>query len=91
MRSKKEIKKKIKELEKEKKEVPEYSMFGDPNWLVADKKVKILKKCVDLDPGEIQARLDELLDEYEGEFPDDPADKARVDAYDWVLGNTDEL
>ena len=91
MRTKKEIDKKIKELQAERKKLPEFSMFDDANWSLIDRQVAQLKQCKDLHPGEIRNKLDSMLDEYDGEFPDNPIDKARVDVWDWLLGNVDEF
>jgi len=93
MRTNTQVKKKIKELYAERKKLPEYSNFGDENWKIIDAEVRILERFLKnlWTYGDTKDRLDELLEDYGGDFPDNQIDKAKCDTYDWLLENIDEL
>ncbi len=97
MKNIKEIKSGIKSLQKERKELPKYSMFGTNNWLLLDAKIAILEKTLkDFKRKylylELREKLDNILEEYSGDFPPyESQDKYKVDTYDWLLGNTEDL
>lgn len=94
MRKISEIKKKIEELKKERKKLPQYSMFGTPNWLLLDTNIRILEDVIKNKRDEIllEEKWDSLVEEYGGNFPDDDTeDYARMNTYDWLLEKTDEL
>ncbi len=90
MRTNKEIKKKIKELQKERRKLPQYSFFGDDNWGTLDKQIEVLEgildKSIDADD-----ELEKMKDYYNDNFPEEEIEKAKMDVLDWVLKNTDEL
>ena len=93
VRNKKEIEKVIEELKKERRTLPPYSKFGDPNWEIIDTQVNILEKVLKekLDELDIEKKLDNLLDVYDGNFPEETVPLAIVHAYDWLLENIEEL
>ena len=94
MKSKKEIQKCIEKLKLLHTGIPHYSKFGDNNWRCIDVQVEILEQVLklDLDETSLQNMLDEILDKYDGNFPDENTDdKHKTDALDWVIGKyTDE-
>lgn len=87
MRTKKEIKSKIKELSNDRKTLPQYSMFGTNNWKTLDKELEILKS--NLTETQVKKALNKMIDYYEGNFPEDETEKTKMDTYDWLLGNRD--
>ena len=89
MRSKKEIKKKIQELSKERKELPHYSIFGNNNWGTLDANLEILQ--ANLTKVEVKEALEKMSEYYNGNFPEEEIEKSKMNTYDWLLGNTDEL
>jgi len=94
MRTITEIKNKIKELKKERKTLPQYSMFGTPNWLLIDTNIRIMEDVIKnkRSPIFLEEKLDSLSEEYGGNFPDDDTeDRARMNTYDWLLKKQDEL
>lgn len=42
LKTEEEIKLKIAKILKEKESLPEFSMFNDPNWLIADEQIRAL-------------------------------------------------
>ena len=92
MRTKTQINKKVKEIQKERKTLPPYSMFGTPNWKMMDAQVDLLKWCLKKKEIEIEFASKTLLEQYNNDFPpDDTVDNAKVNTYDWVLGKTEDL
>jgi len=94
MRTITEIKKKIEELKKERKTLPQYSMFGTPNWLLMDINIRILEDVIKNKQSQtfLEEKLDNLIEEYGGNFPDDDTqDYAKMNTYDWLLEQRDEL
>ncbi len=93
MRSNIQVKKKIKALQVERKTLPEYSNFGDENWKIIDVQIRVLNRFLlnFWTHGDTKDRLDELLEDYGGDFPDKPIDKAKCDTYDWLLENIEDL
>jgi len=90
MRTAKEIKNKLTRIEKERKTIRQYSMFGDNNWGTMDKQIEVLRNVLNkkIDPDD---ELEEMKDYYNDNFPEEQIEKSKMDALDWVLGNTDEL
>jgi len=91
MRIKKEIKKKIKELQKEYSKLPHYSMFGDDNWKRRDAMLAILNGALEQGEEWVENKLERMTDYYEGNFPEDEVEKLKMDTYDWLLNNIDEI
>ena len=87
MRTKKEIKEKIKEVSEERKTIREFSVFGDPNWKTMDAELEILK--ANLSEDEVGEALERMTDYYDGDFPKESVEKSKMDTYDWLLGNRD--
>jgi len=89
MRTKKEIEKKLKEVEKERKTIKEYNIFGGNNWRPMDKQIEILKKCIKDKNYDAQEELDKMIDYNDGNFPESEIEKAKMDILDFVVRNTD--
>ena len=92
MRTKAQINKKIKEIQKERKTLPKYSMFGTENWDTMDSQVVLLKWCLSKEEIEIDNASDDLLEQYNNNFPpQDTVDYAMMNTYVWILEKNDEL
>jgi bisphosphoglycerate-independent phosphoglycerate mutase (AlkP superfamily) len=97
LRTKKEIKAKIAEEKKERKTLPERSMFGDNNWERIDANLEVLEwalKEYDLD--EIKEALEREYsnwDESDPDFDDSDYEDMRnaVQPYQWLIGEIDEF
>ena len=91
MKSKKAIQECIKKLKLLRTGIPPRSMFGDNNWGCIDKQVEVLKQSLNKSEDDLKSDLEKTLDGWGGNFPEENTpDKWKVDALDWVLGNTDE-
>ena len=75
MRTAEEIKRQVAGLTAMKSTLPEFSMFGDPNWEAIDAQIEVL---------EGRETADEY--EYEHEYVFDQAEQAA----EWLAGRTDE-
>lgn len=91
MRTNKEIKEKLKELQEEYSKLPHYSMFGNDNWKRRDTITNIFNEALKQGEEWIEDKLEKMTDYYEGNFPEDDIEKLKMDAYDWLLNNIDEL
>lgn len=93
MRTKKEIRKAINEKEVERKKLPHYSIFGNDNWGTLDEELYILEEVIAgrLDEDDIEDKLDDILEENGGDFAKEEKEKAKLETYDWLLGNIDEF
>lgn len=91
MRTEKEIKEKLKELQEEYSKLPHYSFFGDDNWKRRDGVLTILNEALKQEEDWVKDKLEKMTDYYDGDFPEDELEKAKMDTYDWLLNHTDEL
>ena len=91
MKTKKQIQSKIKSITKEYSKLPQYSMFGDNNWRQRDIMLGILSQALKQGKDWIDEQLEKMKDYYDGNFPEDEAEKRKIDTLDWLMGNIDEL
>ena len=89
-RTEKEIEKVIVGIKKERKRLPEFSIFEDNNWETFDEEIKTLEECLKLDETDIEGKLNELLDACDS-LGIDPCENYAIKVYDWVLDKTDEF
>jgi hypothetical protein len=91
MRTKKEIKKQLEEVIAEYKTLPQYNYFGDDNWERRDIYIKWLTKAIEDKTFDAEEELDKMKDYYDDNFPNDENEKLKMDIFDWLLGNIDEI
>lgn len=91
MRTKKEIRKKLKEIQEEYSKLPHHSFFGDDNWKRRDTMLGILNEALKQGKDWVEDKLERMTDYYEENFPEDDIEKLKMDCYDWLLNNIDEL
>jgi hypothetical protein len=90
MRTKQEIKDMIKKCKELKKYIPQHPMFEDDNWKKLDDSIKALNSCLkEIHENDIRDRLANIIDSLD-DLGFEWSENDQVQAYDWVLGNTDD-
>jgi len=87
MRTKEEIQEMIEKCKELRKYIPHFSAFGTNNWKSLDVNAAALTACLDKDEDDIEERLKQRLDVVGDDWSDDP----EIQAYDWLIRDTDDL
>src|ERR1700681_1592261 len=97
LRTKKEIKAKIASEKKQRKTLPERSMFGDNNWETIDNNVAALNWVLDnYDLYDVKDKIEDVYAEYDEtseEFQDSDYEKMgnAVSPYEWAINDRDDF
>lgn len=97
LKSKKEIKAKIVEEKKQRKNLPERSFFGTNNWQLLENNIVALEWILDnYDIGSVKDKIEDIYDQYDESDPDfqDSDYEEMSDAvtpYEWVIGDREDF
>ena len=85
-RSDEEIKAMIKTCQDLRAVIPQHNYFGKDNHRALDISIEKLGKCLAMTEYQIEDSINAILDAMD---PDEAMESPTLQAYDWVLGNTD--
>lgn len=91
MRDKPEISAKLEELRQTRSSIAQLSVFGDNNHVKLDAQISVLEDA--LIKAWTYMAIEEIVEKMQGDdyYLRQPENKAKLDAYDWLLGLIDEF